>query len=131
MQAAPRPLCATSSVQARVHLLLQSDQVPAQSMSGGHSPSPAGHDGDGADEQGAPWPLWATVSVQVDSTHSLLQGPDQEPEQWAHGVAPKSSQPPQPSRTFVLLAQQAHSSTPATDVASCPAIRELSGKRAG
>ena len=51
-------------------------------MSGGQSPSPAGHDG--ADGQAAPWPLWAAVSVQVLQTHSLLQS-DQVPSQSVFG----------------------------------------------
>ena len=38
----------------RTHAAVHADQVPAQSMSGGQSPSPAGQGG--ADGQAAPWP---------------------------------------------------------------------------
>ena len=111
-QAAPRPLCVAVSVQVdQTQSLVQSDQVPAQSMSGGQSPSPAGHDG--ADAQGAPLPLWATASVQVVQTQSLLQS-DQVP---AQSVPQK---PVSSSLTTRLSAQQAHSSIPAKSAAPCP-----------
>ena len=96
----------------------------------GQSPSPEGHEG--ATGQAAPWPLCAAVSVQVDSTHSLVHVPVQVPAQWAHGAASESAQAPQSSRTLGLAAQQAHSSTPATSVASCynkPSFSRRTGKR--
>ena len=85
-------------------------------MSGGQSPSPAGHDGAGG--HAAPWPLWATDSVQVDSTHSALQGPDQVPAQSMFGAV---AHPPVASSHAWMLgaAQQAHSSMPAADAAPC------------